>query len=71
MPGFVEAECVEHDGVSYLEVTIHGDPDDPRADDITGDLTPDWGLHLQDVNLVMGDILDLVAQQRDAYLAAR
>ena len=38
-----------------------------RADDIPGDLTPEWGLHLVDVNLVMGDVVRQVAAQSDAW----
>jgi len=71
LPGLVEGECVSLDGRNYLEVTVNGDPSDPRADDIRGDLTPEWGLHLIDVTLVMGDMVDLVAAQTEAYLAAR
>ena len=48
-------------------MTVDGDPSDPRADDIPGDLTPEWGLHLVDVNVVMGDIVALVEQQIAAY----
>ena len=50
-PGLVRGECVQRDGYSYLEVTVQGDPNDPRTDDIPGDLifggTPGglWGLH--------------------------
>ena len=69
MPGLVTGKCVSDGGFDYLEVTVHGDPSDPRADDIAGDLTPEWGLHLVDVNLVMGDILHLVQQQTKAYEA--
>lgn len=71
LPDFVEAECVARDGFDYLEITVKGDPSDPRIDDIGGDLTPEWGLHLVDVNVAMGDIVDLVADQADAYVAAR
>lgn len=70
LPDFIEGECVVKDGYSYLEITINADPDDPRADDITGDFTEGWGLHLVDVNLTMGDILALVQSQAAAYLAA-
>ena len=70
-PGLVSAECVSRDGIDYLEVTVHGDPSDPRADDIGGDLGPGWGLHLQDVNLVMGDIVELVATQSESWLDQR
>ena len=69
-PGLVRGECVEHDGFHYLAVEVLGDPADPRADDIPGDLTPQWGLHLQDVNLVMGDIIELVGSQSVAWTAA-
>jgi len=68
-PGLVEVECVERDGFGYLEVTVHGDPADPRADDISGDLSPDWGLHLVDENLVMGDMVTLVGKQIEAFTA--
>jgi hypothetical protein len=50
-------------------VTVHSDPSDPRADDIAGDLVTggqllaDWGLHLIDVNLAMGNLVDIVTQQ--------
>jgi hypothetical protein len=38
----------------YLALVVHGDPADPRTDDIGGDLTPDWGKHLIDANVAMG-----------------
>ena len=63
VPGLVSGECVLRDGVSYLEATVHDDPEGPRADDIAGDISPQWGLHLVDVSLVMGDIVDRVAEQ--------
>jgi hypothetical protein len=66
-PGLLEGECVTRGPFTYLEVTVHGDPSDPRTDDITGDLVPSWGLHLVDFDLVMGDLLDAVRQQRDVY----
>lgn len=62
-PGLVTVECVRRDGFDYLEVTVNADPDDPRSDEIGGEITPEWGLHLQDVNVVMGDIVDLVRSQ--------
>lgn len=70
-PGLVSGECVEREGFNYLEVTVAGDPADPRVDDIGGDLTPQWGLHLQDMNLVMGDVVELVRAQSDAWSSAR
>ena len=68
LPDFVETECVERDGFSYLEVTVNGDPSDPRIDDIGGDTAlASFGLHVVDVNLVMGDIVDVVGRQAESY----
>lgn len=67
MPGLVTAECVERDGFSYLEITVNGDPADPRADDIQGDLSPQWGLHMVDIPLAGGSLLELARAQIEAY----
>ena len=67
LPNFLRGECVARDGYSFLEVTVMGDPSDPRPDDIGGDLTPDWGLHLVDVHLVMGDLVKLAKEQIAAH----
>ena len=76
VPGLLTAKCASNDNASgYLEVTVHGDPDDPRVDDIGGDIgapgnvLANWGLHLVDVNLAMGNLLDIVGQQTKTYLA--
>jgi len=75
VPGLLTAKCASNENASgYLEVTVHGDPADPRVDDIVGDIgagpnvLANWGLHLIDVNLVMGNLLDIVSQQTKAYL---
>jgi hypothetical protein len=67
LPAFLRAECVARDGFSFLEITVLGDAADPRPDDITGDLTPDWGLHLVDVHLAMGDLVKLAEAQIASY----
>ena len=59
----VTVGCTSSDGFNWLSVSVNADPADPRADDIGGDLSPDWGLHLIDVDLVMGDIIELVHGQ--------
>ena len=69
VPGLVSGECVVRDGLSYFAVTVLPDPDDPRVDDISGDFTPEWGLHLVDVNLAMGDLVTLARSQVEVYLA--
>jgi Protein of unknown function (DUF3089) len=66
-PEFVEGECVTEGGYTYLKLTVHADPDDPRTDDIPGDLSPEWGMHLVDANVAMGDIVAMVGEQAEAY----
>ncbi|MEL7207252.1 MAG: DUF3089 domain-containing protein [Actinomycetota bacterium] len=68
-PDFLSAECVTDGDFDYLELTIDADPADPRTDDISGDLTPEWGLHIVDANVAMGDLLDLVSAQIETYQA--
>jgi hypothetical protein len=77
-PGLLTGQCVNNELGSYLEITVHGNPSDPRADDIVGDLlgpnqqpNAAWGLHLQDVNLTLGNLIDIVAQQSKAYASKR
>jgi len=56
-------------------VTVQGNPADPRTDDIVGDVMQNgqpnasWGLHLIDVNLTMGNLVDVVKSQAKAYTA--
>ena len=71
VPGLLTARCATNEHATYLEVTVHGDPSDPRVDDIGGDLTPNWGLHLVDVNIAMGDLVELAERQGEAWLARR
>jgi Protein of unknown function (DUF3089) len=75
VPGLLTARCASNDNATYLEVTVHGDPSDPRTDDIIGDIAANgrvlanWGLHLVDANLAMGNLVDIVGQQAKAWLA--
>lgn len=77
LPGLLTGQCKTNEHATYLEITVNGDPADPRTDNITGDLgmpakpIAQWGLHLVDVNLVMGNLLNLVEQQSKAYRARR
>jgi hypothetical protein len=71
VPGLLTAKCAANEHARYLEITVNGNPADPRADDIAGDLTPQWGLHLIDVNLAIGNLVDLVGQQAKAYAAKK
>jgi hypothetical protein len=69
VPGLLAAECKSNAIATYLEITVHGDPSDPRIDDIVGDLTPDWGLHLVDFNVGMGNLVEIVGEQAKAWVA--
>ena len=77
VPGLLTGQCVSKDGFDYLSVRINADPNDARTDDIAGDVKvgpivlKDWGLHLIDVNLAMGNLVDLVGTQSQAYLARK
>lgn len=75
VPGLLAAECATNENATYLKVTVNGVPSDARVDDISGDLMAgtqvqaNWGLHLIDVNLGIGNFLDIVGQETRAYLA--
>ncbi len=70
-PGLLTARCTANENATYLEVTVHGDPADPRADDITGNLTAQWGLHLVDVNLAMGNLVAILREQTASWQRTR
>jgi Protein of unknown function (DUF3089) len=75
VPGLLEGECLSNDRGTYLQVTTKENPADARTDEIAGDvvangkISEDWGLHLIDVNVAMGNLVDIVAQQSKTYLA--
>ena len=54
-------------------MTTNGNPAGPRIDDVGGDIAfngqvqANWGLHLIDVELAMGNLVDTVGQQAKAY----
>ena len=74
VPGLLTARCATNEHATYLQITVHGNAADPRVDDIVGDIgagTPTagmWGLHLIDVGLSMGNLLDIVGQQVNTYV---
>ena len=74
VPGLLTAQCATNENATYLEVTVHADPSGLRTDDIVGDLNgangqpqANWGLHLIDVNLSMGNLIEIVGAQTKAY----
>jgi hypothetical protein len=77
VPGLLSAECVQNEHGSYLAVTLHPTPGGARVNDISGDVliagevAEDWGLHLIDANLTMGNLITLVGEESKAYLAKK
>ncbi len=77
VPGLLSGECVDTDDAQRLSITTIADPADPRTDDIGGDVVvtgrvqADWGLHLVDVNVALGDLLRLAGSQATAWTKLR
>jgi len=75
-PGLTTTECVREGNHHYLKVTFNADPADPRIDDPGTDVMaqgkpdPAWGLHLNDANIAMGDLVDILGKQAAAWKAA-
>lgn len=73
VPGLLTGQCVSDEFGSYLAVTVNARKDDPRADDISGDVVTlgkvqtDWGLHLIDVQVAMGNLVEIVGKQAKAW----
>jgi len=73
-PGLLTSECASNEFANYLAITVHPTPGGPRTNQIPGDLVvngyllKDWGLHLIDVNLTIGNLLDVVRDQTKTYL---
>jgi len=65
-PGLYTARCESSGGANWLQVDTTNIPGDERPV-VSQTLGPTWGLHLYDVNLALGDLVDLVRQQAAAY----
>ena len=72
-----DRRCTTNANATYLEITVHPNPSDRRTDEIIGDLgangqiQANWGLHLIDMNLAMGNLVDIVGQQAKAWVKAK
>lgn len=77
LPRMLAAQCVSNDKGSYLEIVVNGNAKDPRADEIPGDVmangkpNPSWGLHLIDVHVAIGNLVDIVGRQAATYQRSR
>jgi len=74
-PGLITATCVHAGPFHYLSIHLNGDPSSPRTSDIPGDILvgdrilKEWGLHLIDANLFMGNLVDIVGAEGTAWTA--
>lgn len=75
LPGLLSAACVLDEHGSYLAIRLHPTPGAARTNDIPGDVIvrgrvmKDWGLHLIDVSLTLGNLLAVVGDETKTYLA--
>jgi hypothetical protein len=66
-PGQYTAHCESANGANWLQVDPTNVPGDERPV-VSQVLGPTWGLHLVDVNIALGNLVDLVRAQAEAYL---
>jgi hypothetical protein len=75
LPDLLRTACVKEGATHYLAVSVDAAKRGSQPSNIPGDILvndrtlDDWGLHLIDVNLVMGNLLSLVQQQGAAWAA--
>jgi hypothetical protein len=73
LPSMLSARCVSQGPFNYLAVSIAADPNDKRTDVIGGEVMidgkpqPNWGLHLIDMQLALGNLVDIVKAQSKSY----
>jgi Protein of unknown function (DUF3089) len=67
-PDRYTARCETANDASWLQVTPLNTAGDTRPV-VTQTLGPTWGLHLYDINIALGDLIDLVKTQAQAFHA--
>jgi hypothetical protein len=68
--GLLKGQCRSNAFASYLEVSVERGAGSPASRDIQGDLAEGLGLHLVDMEVAIGNLVDLVSQQTKSYLGA-
>jgi hypothetical protein len=67
-PGRYTAKCESKNGATWLQLSDISEPSDkPGPFQVSPILGPTWGLHIEDVNIALGDLVDLVRTQAAAY----
>ena len=69
-PGLYRARCAANDDANWLRIADAGGSGDARFR-VTHSIGADWGLHLVDLNLAYGNLVDVVKRQAKAYLRSR
>ena len=64
--GLYEGRCASDPNFDWLAVRSTAGPGDARPSDPGGRITPQWGLHLIDMNLALGNLTSLVRSQSRA-----
>jgi len=73
VPGLLSVRCASERGFDWLAVRVNADPADARADTVGGEVTaggrvaPEWGLHVIDMSVAMGDLVALAGAQARAW----
>jgi len=65
-PSLYTAHCTSSVGTNWLQVDTRNVAGDQRPV-VSQSIGPIWGLHLYDVNLALGNLVDLVRKQAAAY----
>jgi hypothetical protein len=65
-PNLYTATCMSASGATWLQINAFAVAGDPRPK-VTASLGPNWGFHIDDVNLALGNLVLDVAFQEGAY----
>jgi hypothetical protein len=65
-PSLYTSQCESKGGATWLQVSPIPGSGDPRPL-VTAALGPDWGYHLDDINLALGNLIHDVSQEEAAY----
>jgi Protein of unknown function (DUF3089) len=65
-PGAYSARCVNSNGANVLEIAAHNGAQTP-----TPAPTPEWGLHLLDANIALGNLVSIVHSESKAFVRRR
>jgi Protein of unknown function (DUF3089) len=65
-PGLYTTQCESHGGATWLQINVTKSGNDDRPT-VSATLGPTWGLHLDDVNLALGNLVHDVSLEEKAY----